>query len=50
MKELANQLINFTLSEKEIVGFTLSREQRFGEYLLAAQFLTPRFLNMEAMA
>ena len=50
MEELANQLTNFSLSEKETVGFTLSKEQRSNEYLLVAQFLTPRFLNMEAMA
>ena len=50
MEELANQWTNFSLSEKEIVGFTLSKEQRSGEFLLATQFLTPRFLNMEAMA
>ena len=50
MEELANQLTNFSLSKKETIGFTLSKEQRFGEYLLATQFLTPRFLNMEAMA
>ena len=30
--------------------FTLSKEQRSGEYFLAAQFLTPCFLNTEAMA
>ena len=50
MEELANQLTNFSLSEKETIGFTLSKEQRFGEYLLATQFLTPCFLNMVAMA
>ena len=50
MEELANQLTNFSLSEKETVGFTLSKEQRSNEYLLVAQFLTRRFLNMEAMA
>ena len=50
MEELANQLTNFSLSEKETVGFTLSKEQRSDEYLLVAQFLTPCFLNMEAMA
>ena len=50
MEELANQLTNFSLSEKEIVGFTLSKEQRSSEYLLAAQFLTLCFQNMEAMA
>ena len=50
MEELANQLTNFSLSEKETIGFTLFKEQRFSEYLLATQFLTPRFLNMEVMA
>ncbi|KAK9989616.1 hypothetical protein SO802_029855 [Lithocarpus litseifolius] len=50
MEELANHWSNLSLSEKETVGFTLSEEQRSGEYLLAALFLTPRFLNMEAMA
>ena len=43
-------MTNFSLSENETIGFTLSKEQRSGEHLLAAQFLTPHFLNMEAMA
>ena len=50
MEELANQLTNFSLPEKETIGYTLSKEQRSGEYFLAAQFLTPCFLNMVAMA
>ena len=50
MEELANQWTNFSLSEKETVGFTLSKEQCSDEFLLATQFLTPHFLNMEAMA
>ena len=50
MDELANQWTKFSLSKKEIVGFILSKEQWSGEFLLAAQFLTPCFLNLEAMA
>ena len=38
------------MSERETTGFVLQRDQRSGEFLLAAQFLTPQFLNMEAMA
>ena len=49
MEELANQWTTFSLLEKETVGFTLSKEQRSGLFLLAAHFLTSRFLNMESM-
>ena len=31
-------------------SFVLQRDQQSGEFLLVSQFLTPRFLNMEAMA
>ena len=50
MEELASQWNNFSLSEKEKANYTISKEQRFGEFILAAEFLTPRFLNMETMA
>ncbi|XP_075665582.1 uncharacterized protein LOC142635281 [Castanea sativa] len=50
MEDLASQWNNFSLSERETDGFTLSKEQRIGEFLLAAKFLTPLFLNLEAMA
>ena len=38
------------MSEKEKAGYTLSKEQHTGEFILVTEFLTPRFLNMEAMA
>ena len=31
-------------------GFTLSKDQRSQEFILAATFLTPRFLNTEVVA
>ena len=50
MEELASQWNNFSLLEKETDGFVLLKEQHSGEFLLAAKFLTPRFLNMDVMA
>ena len=50
MEELASQWNNFSLSEKEKANYTILKEQRFEEFILAAEFLTPRFLNMESMA
>ena len=50
MEDLATNWSTFSLSERETTGFVLQRDQRLGEFLLAAQFLTPHFLNMEAMA
>uniref|UniRef100_A0A7N2RAU6 DUF4283 domain-containing protein n=1 Tax=Quercus lobata TaxID=97700 RepID=A0A7N2RAU6_QUELO len=50
MEELASQWNNFSLSEKEKASYTFLKEQRSGKFILAAEFLTPRFLNMEAMA
>ena len=38
------------LSERENIGFVLQRDQQSGEFILAAQLLTPRFLDMEAEA
>ena len=50
MEDLAEKWSQFTLSERENTGFVLQRDQQTGEFILSAQFLTPRFLNMEAMA
>ena len=50
MEDLAAKWSTFFLSERETTGYVLQCDQRSGEFLLAAQFLTPRFLNMEAMA
>ena len=50
MEELASQWNNFSLSEKENANYTISKEQRFEEFILAVEFFTPRFLNMESMA
>ena len=50
MEELASRWNNFSLSEKEKANYTISKEQRFGEFILAAEFLTPCFLKMESMA
>ena len=50
MEELANQWNNLSLLEKESIDFILQKDQWSKEFILAAKFLTPRFLNMEAMA
>lgn len=50
MEELANQWNNLSLSKKESTDFILQKDQRSREFILAAKFLTPQFLNMEAMA
>ena len=50
MEDLAEQWSNFSLSEREKIGFVLNKDHRTCEFIIAALFLTPRFLNMEAMA
>ena len=50
MEDLAEKWIHFTLLERENMGFVLQRDQQMGEFIIAAQFLTPWFINMEAMA
>ena len=49
MEDLAEQWSNFSLSEREKTGFVLNKDHQTGEFIIAALFLTPRFLNMEAM-
>ena len=41
---------NLTLSEKEQVGYVLLEDHRKGEFMIAAKFLTSRFLQMEVVA
>ena len=41
---------NLTLSKKEQVGYVLPEDHRKGEFIIAAKFLTSRFLQMEVMA
>ncbi|XP_065619559.1 uncharacterized protein LOC136063304 [Quercus suber] len=50
MENLAEKWNSLSLSEKEKTNFVLQRDQQTGEFMMAAQFLTPRFLNMEIMA
>ena len=50
MEDLTEQWSNFSLSEREKTGFVLNKDHQTGEFIIAALFLTPRFLNMEAMA
>ena len=49
MEDLANKWIKFSLSDTENIGFVLQKDQRSGEFIIAAQFLTPHFLNMEIL-
>lgn len=41
---------NLTLSKKEQVGYVLPEDHRKGEFIIAAKFLTSRFLQMEVVA
>ena len=50
MEDLAEKWSNFSLSKREKTGFVLNKDQRSGGFIIAAQFLTPHFLNMEVMA
>ena len=50
MEDLAAIWDNLSLSKKEQSGYTMRADHHIGEYMLAAKFLTPRFLIMEAMA
>ncbi|KAK9993551.1 hypothetical protein SO802_023254 [Lithocarpus litseifolius] len=50
MEDLAEKWNSLSLSEKEKTGFVLPRDQQTREFMLAARFLTPRFLNMEIVA
>ena len=50
MDDLTNNWNNLTLSDKEKTEFTLSKDQRLGEFIIAAKFFTPRFLVMDGVA
>ena len=50
MEDLAAIWDNLSLSEKEQPGYTMRADHRTREYMLAAKFLTSRFLPMEAVA
>ena len=50
MEDMVDKWSNFPLSDRENTGFVLKKDQCLGEFIIAAQFLTPRFLNMEILA
>ena len=50
MDDLAANWNNLSLSDKEQKGFIMRTDHQTGEYMLAAFFLTPRFLLMDAVA
>ena len=50
MEQLTTSWRNLSLSEKEQTGCILPEDHRKGEFLIAAKFLTSRFLQMEAIA
>ena len=50
MDDLAANWNNLSLSDKEQKGFIMRTDHQTGEYMLAALFLTPRFLLMDAVA
>lgn len=49
MEDLARIWGNLKLSEMEDTGFVLQSDQRSREVILAATFLTSRFLSMEVV-
>ena len=50
MEQLTRRWENLSLSDKEKQDFTLPEDHRKGEFVIAAKFLTSRFLQMEAVA
>ena len=50
MEDLTNIWNNLSLPKRENTGLVLQNDQRTGEFILAAKFLTTHFLNMEVMA
>ena len=50
MEQLTRRWENLSLSDKEKQDFTLLEDHRKGEFVIAAKFLTSRFLQMEAVA
>lgn len=50
MEDLAEKWNSLSPSEREKTGFVLQKDQQTREFMLVAQFLIPRFLNMEIMA
>jgi len=49
MEELTKNWNNLTLSIREDTGFALPKVQQSNEYIIAAKFLTSRYLLMEAV-
>lgn len=49
MEQLTMRWENLTLFEKERVGYVLPKDHRKGKFIIAAKFLTSRFLQMEAV-
>ena len=50
MEDLTNIWNNLSLPKRENTRLVLQNDQRTGEFILAAKFLTTHFLNMEVMA
>ena len=50
MEDLTNIWNNLSLPKRENTGLVLQNDQRTGEFILVAKFLTTHFLNMEVMA
>ena len=50
MEELTKNWCNLLLSEKEQTSFIMPEDHRKGEFVIAAKFLTSRFLQMEVVA
>ena len=50
MEQLTENWNNMSLSEKEQIEFILPEDYRKGEFIIAAKFITSRFLQMEVVA
>ena len=50
MEQLMKSWNNMSLSKKEQIDFILLEDHRKGEFIIAAKFLTSRFLQMEVVA
>lgn len=49
MEDLSRKWGKLSLTEKEKAGYVLPKTQRKYEFMIAAKFLTPRALNMDAV-
>jgi len=49
MEDLTKNWLELSLSDREHIGFVLPKIHKSGEYIIAAKFLSSRYLVMEAV-